>query len=457
MIVNVLLCSVDANEGLLAELPFRRFFGERSLSWLGDLRSPDTRLVILTPDPIPHEILDYNLRDVLGFDQGDERTAETRLVLLSPHSRSPLPLVDLVLGDPALVDDLRREVASAETAVLVNFSPSEEVEELAGRIGAAIEEGPSLPARYWGSKSGSKAAFTASGVRTCRGAMTPLYSLDAVCDAALELAETSPPIAHLLVKLDSARWSGGVGNALVNCDRLRHSRQLHWAVDEILQPWESFVRHLPVDGAIVEEYVRGCSSPSGQAVIDPDGVTIVRASHEQVVVDGQYQGCVFPVPEGLRPGIDDALRKVGSTLARAGVRGTFGIDFLALESGEVIGTEINVRKLGPSHALRSVEGALGDRLMPDGRLQSSGASIAYVHRRRHHHDAWHGVRPAAAISVLRERRLLLDRATRTGAILHILEALPACGYLETTCVGGSRTEAELVDSEVTAALSTLGG
>lgn len=456
MITYILLYSIDYDEGVLAEMPYAASFGERSLARLSLLRSPDVRVVVVLPRPVGDDIIDYHLRDVVGLDEAEARRARTRLLVVSPQRWSPVPLVHLVLDDPDLIEQLRTEVAAADAAILVNFTPSAEMEDLATRIGAVAEEGPWRPAEQWGSKSGSKSAFGLSGIAACRGSSTPWFSVESVRDAAFLLATTAPRPAQVVVKLDHASWSGGIGNAIIDCRLLLDGRDLAGAVHKVLQPWDVFVRRIPTDGAIVEEYVPSSSSPSGQGMIDAAGATMVSGSHQQILRHGEYVGCIFPVPENLRGRIGDAVSQVGKTLAQSGVRGTFGVDFLALETGELFASEINVRKVAPTHVSSYVESMVGDRLTLDGTLERSGMPIAYLNRRRPGHQEWLGVPLAAALSVLKARGLLFDRATRSGAILHILGALPTCGFLETTCVAPSVDEARALDAEVTAALATMG-
>jgi L-propargylglycine--L-glutamate ligase len=456
MITYILLYSIDYDEGVLAEMPYAASFGERSLARLGLLRSPDVRVVLVLPRPVGDDIIDYHLRDVVGLDEGEAGRARARLRVVSPRGFSPVPLVHLVLDDPDLIEQLRTEAAAADAAVLVNFTPSAEMEDLATRLGAVVEEGPWRPAEQWGSKSGSKTAFRLSGIAACRGSSTPWFSVASVRDAALRLATTAPRPAQVVVKLDHASWSGGVGNAVIDCRLLLEGGDLAGAVHKVLQPWDAFVRRIPTDGAIVEEYVPSSSSPSGQGTIDAAGVVTVRGSHQQILRHGEYVGCIFPAPENLRDRIGDAVFQVGKTLAQSGVRGTFGVDFLALETGELFAAEINVRKLGPTHVSSYVETVVGDRLRLDGTLERSGTPIAYVNRRRPGHPEWLGVSPATARAALKAQGLLFDRATRSGAILHILGALPTCGFVETTCVAPSVDEARAVDAQVTAVLATMG-
>jgi L-propargylglycine--L-glutamate ligase len=452
--VRVALYSVAYNAGLVERLPYVRHFGERCLCHLGDLARPGSRVVLVTPSPIPDDIIDYHLRDVLGFDAEQALSARTRLVQLSPRPRAAQPLADLVLHDVDLCDRIRREVESADEAVLTTIAPSPVIDRLEASLGVRADEGPLGPARRWGSKSGGKALFAATGVPTFRGRPEALFSVDDVTAAALRLARASPPAERVVVKLDDVGWSAGVGNAVVNCGELLRTGSLGAAIETAMQPWDRLEVEIAQAGAIVEEYlVGGSSSPSGQGEIDGSGAVSVRATHEQSLDGGHYLGCTYPSRPEFRHRITGVVRRIGDALADEGIRGTFGVDFVGYDDGRLLATEVNVRKLGASHVMAYVEAAVRDRLDPSGGLQTSGRPLSYVHRRVYRPDSLAGLAVATAVARLRRRDLLWKADTGPGALLHILGGLASCGYVETTSVASSPDEALALDAEVQAALA----
>ncbi len=452
-VVYVAAYSLAYSEGLVRELPYVPHFVERALCHLGALARPATKVVLVTPSPIAEDILAYHFRDLLGFDADDERSARSRLVQLWPRSRDARPLAELIVEDRELLERVRGEVDSADEAVLVNVSASPEMERLEAALGIQAEEGPLTLARRWGSKSGSKRLFAEAQVPSFRGRLDAQFSVDDVTAEANRLARATPPATSVVVKLDDVGWSAGLGNVVIDCAELLRTGSLAEAVETIMQPWERFESEIRQGGAIVEEFVPGASSsPSGQGTIDKAGAVSVRATHEQTVEHGHYLGCTYPCREQFRDQIAAVVARIGQALSKVGVHGTFGVDFVGYPDGRLLAAEVNVRKLAPTHVMTYVEAAVGDRLGPTGTLERSGRPIAYVHRRLFRPDALAGLTVARAVAALSRRRLLWDPDQGAGAMLHILSALPACGYVETTSVAPSLREARELHGLVEVAL-----
>lgn len=229
---------------------------------------------------------------------------------------------------------------------------------------------------------------------------------------------------------------------MIDGARLRESSDLSSSVETVQQDWDDIVGEVGAGGAIVEEYLAGrICSPSGQAYIDRAGEVHVLSTHEQYTVVDQYLGCEFPADDCFRPGIHGALVKVGRKLAANGVRGTFGVDFISLNDGSLLATEINLRKVGPSHAVAYAEAVAGRKVGPDGNLRVNGEPLYFSHRRVHQPQVLRGLSPQAAVQGLVDDGLSYDPASGKGTLLHILGALGPLGYVETTCLGRSRREA----------------
>ena len=239
-----------------------------------------------------------------------------------------------------------------------------------------------------------------------------------------------------MVKLSDATWADAIGNAVIDTGRLLDSGALADSVETTIQPWELFEREIPASGAIVEEFLPGSvSSPSGQGYIDESGAVSVTSSHEQIVVSGQYSGCTFPARGEFVPKINDAVRSVGTVLSASGLRGTFGLDFVGFDGGDLYAVEINCRKVAPSHVVAHVEAAVGSTVGQEGQLVVDGHTLYYAHLRFYSADL-RNLGPLEAVSALRERGMLYSRTARKGVLLHILSAIRPCGYVEVTCLDG---------------------
>lgn len=441
MVTKIILYAMNYTEGLLRELPYVKFYAERGFSHLSSLREANTRIVLITPEPPEPYVIDWHLRDLFQLDDVQQRSARDRLILLSPRCRKPLPLDSLVLEDPVLLSRLKDEVRRSE-AVLVNFASSAMSDRLAQELDVPLEEGPFDLSRRWGDKSSSKALFRLEEIPAPRGVPDILTSMDEVESAALALVTGSPPAGRVIVKLNDARWGDGLGNVVIDGKKLRDSKQLSSSVETMLQDWAAIVEEVGIGGAIVEEYFpnRICS-PSGQAYIDRAGDVHIVSTHEQYTVVDQYLGCEFPADDQFRASMHTVLMKVGKRLSGSGVRGTFGVDFIGLECGSLLATEINVRKVGPSHVVAYAEAVAGNKVDPDGNLRVNGKVVYCSHRRVYQPEVLRGLSPEAAVRGLAEDGLFYDPRTGKGAILHILGALRSVGYVDSTCFGHSRSEA----------------
>ncbi|MGH2733230.1 MAG: peptide ligase PGM1-related protein [Actinomycetota bacterium] len=448
---------MNYTEGLLRELPYVKFYGERSFPHLSSLREPDVRLILITLEPPDPSIIDWHLRDLYQLDEQQLRSARERLVLLSPESTKPLPLDALVMDDESILTRLREEARNQE-AIIINFAPSATIDRLCRELDLPMEEGPFQVSRHWGDKSSGKEVFRAEAIRSPNGSPHILATIEEVRSAAVRLTTASPPAERVIIKLNDAGWGDGLGNVVIDAKRLRDTNDLSRSIESILQDWDHIVREIVACGAIVEEYFanRICS-PSGQAYINPSGEVRVLSTHEQFVVADQYLGCEFPAHGEFRPRIHEVLTKVGSRLATNGVRGSFGVDFIGLEDGSLLATEINLRKVGPSHVVQYAESVLGSRVSGDGNLRVGGKAVHYSHRRIYQPQVLRGLKPGAAVRALALEDLCYNHAKGTGAILHILGALCPAGYVESTCFGFTPAEAMEIGNKVQAALLNAAG
>ncbi len=448
----ILLPSMSYSEGLLDAVPYVRYFGERSLCDLPALRDPRMRVVLVTAEQIDPWIIDNVLVELSDADDHLKRDMCRRLTCVVPQAGGRSPLADAVLADPHAMQQLHDAVRHAGSAVLVNFAASAMTDELARRLGVPAEEGPADLADRWGTKAGSKALFHESGVPCARGGLDVVTSVAAAQEAAQRLARADPPPERVMVKLNASDWGDGLGNAVVRCSRLLETGDLQRSVETLLQPWDTYCRELQDGGAIVEEYVDAATCwPSAQGRVDGDGVLHLLAIHEQILVAGEYRGCAFPVRPDLAHPLADAMARIGATLVGHGVRGSFGVDFIAA-NGRIYATEVNLRKVGPSHVIATLHALFAQREGAPGNGGIIGLPVAYVHRRLYRPEVLKTLTPQSALTALRRNGLAYDPATRTGALLHIMGGLADAGYVETTTLATSMPFATALDEQVEAAL-----
>lgn len=117
---------------------------------------------------------------------------------------------------------------------------------------------------------------------------------------------------------------------------------------------EEFIALLAAGGVVEERLTGGeVRSPSVQLRSSPTGDVEVLSTHDQLLggSGGQtFLGCVFPAEPAYRPMITADARVIGHELARRGVVGRFGIDFVTTRtddgSWQAHAIEVNLRNGG---------------------------------------------------------------------------------------------------------------
>jgi L-propargylglycine--L-glutamate ligase len=450
---RIVLYSLNYADRVLREVPYGRYLWERSLCYLEDLRQADKNLIIIIPAPIEPYVLKYHYRNLYGFDDRQVQSANERLTLLSPRSRISLPLDVLVLADDEIMRRLKEEARSGRRVSITNFAASPQALEIASAVGAALDEpSPQLSSR-WGGKFGSREILSQSGIAMPRGDSRLLKDEASIVGAIRRLVSGDRPARQAIVKLEDPSWASAIGNALVDCERLVRTGDLQGSIKLLRQPWDDFTQEIIRGGAIVEEYIQDAtSSPSGFGKVVSDNTVKVLATHDQILSSGEYEGCRFPAAEKWRAEITQAIFRVGHTLSKLGVIGTFGIDFIASASDGLLAVEVNLRKVGPSHVLNYVESLTGSSVDGNGTLRRNGSSVYYVHRRVFRPEILRGEHPQVLVERLQRANLLYDQETGEGAILHMLGALFECGYVELTSVATSEEMAAIISEAVLAVI-----
>jgi L-propargylglycine--L-glutamate ligase len=430
--------------------PFLQYAAERGFSQVGVLRDPAARVVLITPEPVDADIANYYLRDLAGF-RGDELPdVHRRFHLLSPSTDDSLPLDERVLADEDLLTRLREFAAAGGGARLVNFAASPATDALSVALGIPAEQSPHLVSARCGGKRGGKEILRRSGVPTPAGLHDNVHSLAEVLEACRRLGDGVHPARLVAVKLDDAKWGAAVGMTVLDREKTLATGDPEQCVVRGQQPWPAFLAAVEGEGAIVEQYLDNVvSSPSGQAFIDEAGVVHMVSTQDQLLEGDRYLGFVLPAPEEFVDEITQHVMAVGDALARLGIRGMFGIDFIALSDGTLLAVEINLRKVGPSHVVAHLGDVVGSGPTP----VSVHPGVHVVHRRVHEVSVLAALTPIDVVHTLGSRGLLFDHTTGVGVLLHMLGAVSTSGYVETTSVAWSREHALALDHELREALN----
>ncbi len=425
-----------------------QFYEERLLFLTLLLRDPSLELLFPTSVPVDEAIVEYYLRWL-----PDPAGARRRLHLFPLGDPTPRPLVDKLLERSDVLAGMRARLTDPDSSFILPFNVTAAEAALAEQLGVPIYgTHPDLVAL--GSKSGARAVAEEVGVAVFPGA-GDLRSVDDL-EAAIERLRARPSAPTAVVAKLNNGFSGQ-GNVIIELADVR------WPLDQTPvvfcaseESWETFGPKIATDGAIVEELARGPGivSPSVQIRILPGERVEVVSTHDQILGgpdDQVYLGCRFPAAEAYRASIQTEALKVAHVLARRGVLGSFGIDFVVVPGRGVFLSEINLRLGGTTHPFlmaRYVTGGTYDQttgqlLVGDGpRVYTASDNIKSPHLV--------GLQPGHAIAAVDAAGLAYDPATATGATLHLLGALPGHGKYGLVCIAASAAEADALYDDVVA-------
>jgi hypothetical protein len=461
---SVVVPSLSVNQQELAKIPGAAFYEERLLLTLIRLANPVARLVYVSSQPIHSDILEYYLQHLPGIPIGH---AMDRLLVVCLYDSEPKPLTEKILERPRVLERIRRWVGDPERAYLTCYNSTARERRLAVELGLPLNSvDPSL--LQLGTKSGSRATFEEAGVRLPLGT-NDVREQGEVVAALVELSRARPGVAQALVKLDES--FAGEGNALfafpdaLPDDDAERAAVIGAALPK-LEPAGSdetsatFMAKLASMGGIVEERVVADEllSPSVQLRIQPNGDLIVVSTHDQVLggPSGQkYVGCRFPADSAYRSTIEADARRIGQVLARRGVAGRFGIDFVVARTAGGPWTpyaiEINLRMGGTTPPFMALEFLTGGQLDQEtGLFQApDGRPKYYLATDNLRSPSYRGLLPEDLMDLLVTHGLQFKHPTMTGVLFYMIGGLSQYGKLGLISVGNSREEADrLYDTTV---------
>jgi len=430
---------------------------ERFLFLLFLLRQPRLQVIFVTGRPVPEAVVEYYLGLLPGVIP---RQARRRLHMVAAHDGSSRPLAEKLLERPRTLARLGELIPDRARCHLVPYATTTLERDLALALGIPLYGAdPRLLA--FGTKSGGRRVFAASGVRMPRGT-EGVRSTDDVVAALARIRAEAPDAGHAIVKLEDE--AAGRGNAVVDLRGLPSpgAEDERGALLERLQALEpehpeldprAFLDRLAKDGGVVEERVRGgeVRSPSVQLRVTPLGEVELLSTHDQLLGGrgGQtYVGCRFPADPAYAGAITAEAAKVGAALAAEGVLGRFAVDFVVTRDGAGPWTpyaiELNLRKGGTTHPFLTLQ------FLTDGRYDAErGVFVAPSGRAKHlvgtdqlESELLRGLNLDDLFDAIVRHRLHFDQARQAGVVFHMMSALGELGRIGLTSVADSAEEAD---------------
>ena len=438
-------------------------YEERFLFLLFLLRQPRARMVFVTGQRIPDEIVDYYL-DLLGVAGS---SARRRLSFVSPMEARFRPLARKVLDRPHLIDEIRSLVPNRDRAHIVPYMTGWDDRELAMRLGIPMY-GADPASAHLGTKSGGRRLFRAAAVRHPRG-LEDLDGRASVAAAIAALRDEDPAIGRVVVKLNEG--VAGFGNVTVELGP--PGRMSEDAADTALDGVDvhaliggsdRFFELMAEEGGIVEEMVDGVEvrSPSVQLRITPLGEVELLSTHDQILGgrSGQvFVGSRFPADPAYATQISTSAAAIASELATQGVLGRFAIDYVVVRRDDGgwddYAIELNLRKGGTTHPFLTLQ------FLTDGRYHAEEAAfIAPDGSPRHYvasdHVAVYGLgvmRPADLLDRALVAGHQYDPSRHVGVVFHMLSAVPTHGFVGLTYIDRSAEAAQAGYDRVVAFLA----
>lgn len=448
-IVVVPSVSVDVPAHLSPVIPS---YEERYLCLaLALLRQPRSRVVYVTSLPVLPRIVDYYVRLVPGVDAAE---VGRRLMLVSPVDGNSEPLTAKLLKRPRLLERIRGLIGQPELSMVIPFMTTRLEAELSVALGVPVY-GPDPTLEHWGTKSGSRTVFREAGVPLPAG-VEGVRTRGDVCDAVGAIRASAPDVRRVVVKLD--RGLGGLGNAMVDVAGADDGDELGRRIDALeledeLADRDEFFAALQSGGGVVEARIEGGAivSPSVQVRVSPDQEVEVLSTHDQVLGgrNGQtFLGCRFPADVAYARDLADAGLAIGRRLAREGVIGRFGIDFVLRQREgrpwEAFAIEVNLRNGGTTHPMLTLQALTDGEYQPEeGEFRDpAGDRKCYVATDHLEHEQYATLTPDDLLDVASEDGLGWDPRRGCGVVFHLIGALAVAGRVGLTAIGNDAAEAE---------------
>lgn len=447
--------------------PLLQAYEERFLFLLLLLRQPKARLIYVTSQAIPSDIVDYYLHLLPGVIASHARK---RLFMLSPLDGSARPLSLKICERTKFIQQINSLILDHDRAHLVPFMNTILERDLALMLGIPMY-GADPKFFPFGTKSGCRRLFSQEHVKHPFG-VEGIRTAQDLAQAIVRIRQVRPSVQQVIVKHDEG--VGGMGNASLDLEGLpevgsqnevsvveERLQDLRFEVPEVTREW--YFNTLAEQGGVVEERIQGDEfrSPSAQIRITPLGKVELLSTHDQVLggPSGQsYFGARFPADEAYAVEIMREAAKVGKRLTEEGVLGRLAIDFVAVKTSkgkwETYAIEINLRKGGTTHPFLTLQ------FLTDGAYDAeAGAFITAEGKNKYFIATDHLEFPQYRVftyedifDIVAEEGLHFDQSHQKGVVFHMMSALGEFGRIGLTAVGDSHAEAEALYQKTVSAL-----
>ena len=226
--------------------------------------------------------------------------------------------------------------------------------------------------------------------------------------------------------------------------------------------WDGdFYEELQKMGAIFELFIdqekenhdqddaRIIMNPSVQMVINEDHTVSVVSTHEQLLENQVYHGCIFPCREDYRVQIMHYGMLVGQYLAERGVTDHFSVDFMCVPchngGWRIFAVEVNLRITGTTHPFMAM------KLLTQGSIDKNtglfmgkdGKNKYYVSSDHVYSPHLKCLEPKAFYELMQARRQDLHWSSdrQVGVVCNLISCMEHNGTLSIAAIGNSKEQA----------------
>jgi hypothetical protein len=453
----------------LSQVKGLNYYEERMLFFLFLLKYKKTKIIYVTSDCFNTSLFDY-YANLISHKKKEVADIKSRLTHITVKNSKYLALTEKILHSNKALREISESISNKKTAVLRCYNPTKVERELAVALEIPLF-GSAEKFDYVGTKSGSRKVFKLAELNLIPGSAY-LKNYQELTASMAKLMKDYPTYKRLVVKLDQG--AAGRGNCVFDVEGFLEKNDIEISVktpnDKLAalihkkfkqhckfelenETFEHYVKEFNRIGGIAELYVDGKIkySPSVQLSISTGGIPNIVSTHEQILGGNEkqkYLGCAFPSLQDHRKLIIKEAKKVASWMAKKGMIGHFGIDFVVVKNKEedkpkVYPIEINLRKGGTTHPYRIAHYLTRSKYNKlDGLLYNGKTPIYYISRDFIVDEKYKKLDPKELINLVKNSKISFNKNTKEGVLIFMSGTIRKYGRFGAICIGHSTAEAE---------------
>lgn len=465
----VVIAGMNADNVNLKKVVGLTYYEERMLFFLFLLKYKNTKIIYVTSKGFNEKLFDYYL-SLVSKNPKKISSLKSRLTHVAINDNRVISVTEKTLENSEIIRKIKKAIENPKTAQLRCYNPSLMERKLALKLGIPLFGG-GQKFDFLGTKSGGRKAFRLAGINYIPG-YSYLKNFDELTVAMAKLMRDHPYYKKLMVKLDLS--SSGRGNAIfkvkeflkendieisskINIEKLAKQIKKNFckyvSFQMAGQDCAEYIKEYYQKGGIAELYIPGENkySPSVQLLINPDGKPIILSTHEQILggPDKQkYLGCLFPARTSHRKIIIKEAKKVAAWMAKKGLVGYFGIDFVVVYKDKnpipkVYPIEINLRKGGTTHPFRIAHFLTSAKYNSrQGMLYCGKTPIYYLAMDIIYNKNYKKIGPMELIDLVQKSSVNFNKNTKRGVLVFMPGTIKKYGRFGAICIGHTRKEAE---------------